>query len=112
VPSASFHAQQAAEKALKAYLVWVSEERVPRTHSLPQLGALLVARGGQAPPAELLLILAALAVDLRYPDTPPPSEDVARQALVAAGEVVDFVRARCQPPAQTTSTGPETPCAR
>ncbi len=33
---ASFHAQQAAEKALKAYLVWLDIE-FPKTHLLGQL---------------------------------------------------------------------------
>jgi HEPN domain-containing protein len=92
--SASFHGQQAAEKALKAYLVWLSEERIPRTHDLKKLRRLVIERGGRTLPAEPLEVLNAYAVECRYPEE---VEEVtpaqAREALESARAIVSFVLA-------------------
>ncbi len=46
--SISFHAQQLAEKALKALLIFHGENP-PKTHNLPALVALLIAKGVPLP---------------------------------------------------------------
>lgn len=87
-----FHAQQAAEKAMKAFLAW---HDVPfrKTHNLEELGrqcvaldATLAAIADQAAP------LTEYAWKFRYPgepDEPQPAE--AEEALVAAREVYDAI---------------------
>ncbi|MBX5492858.1 MAG: HEPN domain-containing protein [Chloroflexi bacterium] len=92
---AAFHCQQAAEKALKAFLAWRNQP-LPRTHDLP---ALLV-RCQALEPAFAALQHAAGTLDVyltagRYPDTgPEPSAAEAEQALQLAEQVVAFVAAR------------------
>ena len=86
-----FLCQQAAEKALKAYLAWLSEEPIPFFHDLVRLGELLESRGGAAPPREALLRLTPYSVAPRYPSFRPILPHEAPQALAAATEVVDFV---------------------
>ena len=54
---ASFHAQQAGEKALKAYLAWLGHSPIPRTHDLAALAELAVAAGGQLLPEKPLTLL-------------------------------------------------------
>ncbi len=76
-----YHAEQAAEKALKAYLVWLSEERIPRIHELDELAALIVARGGTPPPEALLAPLQPYATDIRYPGGPAVTPAMAEDAL-------------------------------
>ena len=63
-----FHAQQAAEKYLKAYLVW-NEIEFPKTHALEQL----VLLAAQKEPELLKLkdevaFLTPYAVETRYPE--------------------------------------------
>ena len=92
---AAFHCQQAAEKALKAFLAWRNQP-LPRTHDLP---ALLV-RCQALEPAFAGLQHAAGTLDVyltagRYPDTgPEPSAAEAAQAMRHAEQVVAFVAAR------------------
>lgn len=80
-----FHAQQAAEKWLKALLTWWEIEP-PKTHNIGQLLRLAASR--DAPFAESLLNAVALnpyAVVSRYPgDQPEPSRQEAQQAIGAA----------------------------
>ena len=66
-----FHAQQAAEKALKAVLT-VQQRDFPRTHSLSEL-ARLVQDSGLAPPCNAAdyLRLAPFAVEFRYDERAP-----------------------------------------
>ena len=94
---ASFHAQQAAEKALKAILV--AEARAfPHTHDLVQLCELV-------PPTWAVLQVevrwAALsdhAVDARYPDDLPDVSAVEAEAAVEDAErVVEAVAAELAP---------------
>ncbi|MGB2987673.1 MAG: HEPN domain-containing protein [Phycisphaerae bacterium] len=79
-----FHAQQAAEKMLKAFLV-SHGQTVSRTHNLEALLAEAVAVGG---PLEVLeadcQLLTPYAVTLRYPGLAgDPSEQEGRQAVAA-----------------------------
>jgi HEPN domain-containing protein len=81
-----FHAQQAVEKALKAWLSQLGAE-YPKTHDLDELFALLADSGGQVP-AELsdLRDLADFAVQYRYEafDEPLPIDREATVARVKA----------------------------
>jgi len=92
---AAFHGQQAAEKALKAYLAW-SNEAPPRSHDLPAL----LDRCSALDPAFATLRDAAAALDDyltagRYPDTgPDPTLAEGREALQLAEGVLEFVRSR------------------
>ena len=63
---ASFHAQQAAEKYLKAALV-IEQIRFPRTHELERLRPLLPT-GWALPDQEALAGLSRFAVAGRYPE--------------------------------------------
>ncbi len=93
---ACFHAQQAAEKAIKAYLAWLGEEDIPRTHDLLSLSRLLQRWGREQPPQYSLMALNQHAVAARYPNEVPPTEDEAAQALSFAEELLDFVRRSVQ----------------
>jgi len=90
--SACYHAEQAAEKALKAYLVWLSEERVARHHKLGELAQRIGALGGARPPDTPLAVLEDYAVQVWYPEVPWPSLQEAQRALELAQEVVAWVR--------------------
>jgi HEPN domain-containing protein len=83
---ACFHAQQAAEKYLKAILV-ARGVAFPRTHDLGTLFTLLPPGGAAltVPPVDLQL-LAGHAVDVRYPGLMPTRQD-ARQSILIAGRV-------------------------
>lgn len=89
---AAFHCQQAAEKALKAFLVWRS---VPfeKVHSLVYLMDLCEAEEPAfASLREETESLSPYAVEIRYPgDVPEISLEEARQALAAAEAVWNFV---------------------
>ena len=87
-----FHAQQAAEKALKAYLAWLGEEDIPRTHALLSLTALVQECGGKQPPQDGLRTLNQHAVASRYPEEVPPTDEEGAEALTFAQELLDFVR--------------------
>ena len=65
---ASFHAQQAAEKIMKAALI-IEQIRFPRTHELERLRSLLPA-GWELPDRETLAGLSRFAVAGRYPESP------------------------------------------
>jgi HEPN domain-containing protein len=96
-----FHAQQAAEKALKAFLAW---HDVPfrKTHNLEELGqqcvaldATLRAVADQAAP------LTEYAWKFRYPgETDEPDHTGAEKALAAAGSIYEAVTARVPVKAQ------------
>jgi HEPN domain-containing protein len=98
-----FHCQQAAEKALKAYLTW-RDEPFEKTHSL-------VALVGKCLPfdqsfEELRLAATRLtpyAVTFRYPgDLPELSSEEAGQALTLARQVWDFILPQLPPEAHPT----------
>lgn len=89
---ACFHAQQCAEKYLKAILVTHRQE-FPKVHDLLALNTLCVQAGvltGLDP--ALLDVLSAYAVRIRYPGDDPTLEE-ARQAVDHARSVRKLARA-------------------
>jgi HEPN domain-containing protein len=89
-----FHAQQAAEKMLKALLVSCGQT-VSRTHDLVALLAEVVAAGEALGDLEDdCRLLSPYAVMLRYPGVPgEPSEQEGRRAVNAAEHVFEQVQA-------------------
>jgi HEPN domain-containing protein len=92
---ATFHAQQAAEKAMKGFLTWHGQV-FRKTHNLIELGE---ACARLDPSLELLLRQAAGLTDyswkFRYPGEPEePSDREARDALETARAVYEAVLAR------------------
>jgi len=74
-----FHAQQAAEKALKTILVWRSVE-VPRSHSIGLLLDLVAAHVPLPPGIRSTAMLTDYAVAARYPaESEPIDEQTLRQ---------------------------------
>ena len=89
-----FHAQQAAEKALKAYLV-AHEMEFPFIHNLEKLIALCAKRDASFLEIKTLgQGLTPYAVELRYDDEFWPSRETASKALDAALDVARFVTER------------------
>lgn len=89
-----FHAQQAVEKYLKAFLV-SKGVRPERTHDLRAL----VIRCANYDVEFLALEadcrqLNSFAVDVRYPDLPGVEEEVGREAAVLAERICAAIRAR------------------
>ena len=90
--TAAFHAQQAAEKAMKAALV-ARNARAPKTHDLLALARLLPDLNG-LPPDAALDQLTYYAVDSRYPDDfQDVTADEAHKAIETAEAVLVAVRA-------------------
>lgn len=92
-----FISQQAAEKALKSYLFF-QQEKLIRTHNLP----LLLKHCQKYNPTfesfvEACTTLNGYYTDTRYPDiwdiTRFEDEDLAKEALLFAKQIVDFVDA-------------------
>lgn len=91
-----FHAQQAAEKLLKAALFALGAEP-PRTHHLAQLEALLAANASPLPTAlDPVLDLTLYAVQWRYDDDPSPPMSPEERAEMRAlvGELRAWVEAK------------------
>jgi HEPN domain-containing protein len=83
--------KQAAEKNLKAYLVFLKEE-FPKTHALEDL--VLIASSHDPLSRNLFTMasdLSPYAVEIRYPETPSPSPEDAREAVHAAEMIRDYV---------------------
>ena len=92
--AACFHAQQAAEKFLKAFLTHKGVE-FPPTHNLAKL--LRLCAESDPSFATLLSVVEPLtpyAVELRYDVDFWPSADVVAEAQTAANRVREFVLAR------------------
>lgn len=94
---ACFHAQQCAEKALKALLI---DQGIafPRTHVLETLLDLLRAAGVDVP-AEVdeAFVLTQYAVETRYPgEWEPITDQEARSALETAAYVLAWVEAQVE----------------
>ncbi|MEZ4591338.1 MAG: HEPN domain-containing protein [Chloroflexota bacterium] len=89
---ASFHAQQAAEKALKAYLTW-HDVIFPKTHSLVALIARCLEIDAEFNTLRTASVtLSPYAVASRYPgNVPNLSLDDAQQAQRLAQEIWQFV---------------------
>lgn len=92
--AACFHAQQAVEKCLKAYLIH-HEVEFPFTHNLARLVE-LASRKDEAFGSLIDQVepLTPYAVELRYDDAFWPLEAVARDAAATAESVMDFILAR------------------
>jgi len=90
-----FHAQQAAEKYLKAYLTW-HEVEFPKTHALEKLLRLTGSIDPElARSLDEATALSAYAIEVRYPDDlMEVGEEDARQAVEYAGLVRTGVLAR------------------
>jgi HEPN domain-containing protein len=89
--SACFHAQQCAEKYLKAILV-AQGRTFPRTHDLVELSGLLAQSNVIVPvDDDRLADLSAQAVRVRYPGS-EPTPDEARASLGIAVAVRRFAR--------------------
>ncbi len=87
------HAQQAAEKMLKACLVSVGLT-APRTHDLLFLFRQCLDAGLDLHPIEVdCRILNPFAIVERYPTGPEPSESDDREAIRAAEHMREIVRA-------------------
>jgi HEPN domain-containing protein len=89
---ACYHAQQCAEKALKALLVQ-RKVNFPRTHVLEALVDLLVVAGVDLP-AEVdeAFTLTQYAVQTRYPgEWEPVTDEEARSVLETAAQVLAWV---------------------
>lgn len=95
VGDALFHAQQAAEKAMKAFLAW---HDVPfrKTHDLAELGQQCMRTDPSLEPicarVERLTVFAWV---FRYPtDASEPPVDEAREALALARDLYDAILSR------------------
>jgi len=93
---ACFCAQQAAEKALKAYLCWLGIPRIPRTHDLNALAGLIPEGASDPFDRAALDGLSAYAVTARY-ERPLPSDQEAEQALAWADAVLTQVEGLLEP---------------
>jgi HEPN domain-containing protein len=96
-----FHAQQAAEKALKAFLAW---HDVPfrKTHNIEELGQQCVALDSTLEAvADQAAPLTEYAWKFRYPgETGEPDREEAEGALAAARNVRDAILKRLPPKTQ------------
>ncbi len=92
---AGFHSQQAAEKALKAYLTW-KEHSFEKTHSLVALVGMCLKLSSDFDALRYAAtMLTPFAVITRYPgDLPDISAKEARHTLDQANLMWDFVLAR------------------
>ena len=97
--AAGFHCQQAAEKALKAYLT-LQEYPFEKTHSLSVLvGVCLKYNADFERLRNAAVTLTPYAVITRYPgDLLEISEQEARDALALAHQIWEFILARLQSP--------------
>lgn len=88
VRGAVFHAQQAAEKALKAFLT-AHDHPFPKTHDMDELGRAVAALDSTlAPLVDRANDLTPYAWRFRYPGAPAdPTTEEAREALSLAREV-------------------------
>jgi HEPN domain-containing protein len=89
--TACFHAQQAAEKCIKAYLT-AHEIDFPFIHNLEKLIELCARRDQSFMTIKTMgQELTPYAVELRYDDEFWPPDEVAREALDSARAIRDFV---------------------
>lgn len=90
-----FHTQQAAEKAMKAFLAW-HDEPFRKTHNLEELGRQTLAFDPALRPlVDRAVELTPYAWKYRYPGEPTePSAQEAEAALALAREVYEAITAR------------------
>lgn len=91
----AFHAQQAAEKALKSYLVWHQVE-FPKTHDISRLLALCASvETGLAESLADAAELTPYGVEYRYPgEYPPVSRKAAEDSFACAQAAVGVIAGR------------------
>ena len=87
VESFGFHVQQAAEKALKAWLALL-DEQYPLTHSIETLLDLLDDRGAATEPFRSLIDYTPYAVEFRYVGADPGAEPIDREGAIALVEAL------------------------
>ena len=87
VESFGFHVQQAAEKALKAWLALLGE-KYPLTHSIETLLDLLDDRGAATEPFRSLIDYTPYAVEFRYAGVDPDAEPIDREGALANVEAL------------------------
>lgn len=88
--------KQAAEKYLKAYLVFLEQE-FPKTHALEDL--VLIASSKDSVSRNLFTVASELspyAVEIRYPDSLSPSPEDAREAVHAAEAIRNYILGKIQ----------------
>ncbi|MDR0494602.1 MAG: Cof-type HAD-IIB family hydrolase [Treponema sp.] len=89
-----FHCQQAAEKYLKAFLVY-NDQEPPKTHDLIELAKLCNNFNENFPllfsKCEYLLPFAART---RYPSTVDPKDEDMKRALSYARDIIDFIKSK------------------
>jgi HEPN domain-containing protein len=97
----AFHAQQAVEKAMKAFLAW-NDEPFRKTHSLEELGRQCSALDGTLRSlADEAAPLTEYAWKFRYPgEGKGPDRVEVERALGTARRVYDAILARVPPPAR------------
>ena len=89
-----FHAQQAAEKYLKGYLVWLDIEP-KRTHDLEDLVLLAGTKDKKILGLkDMLAELTPFAVESRYPEFEEPSLEDTKRAIKIAQELKDYILKR------------------
>ena len=87
VESFGFHVQQAAEKALKAWLALLGE-KYPLTHSIETLLDILDDRGAAVEPFRDLIDYTPYAVEFRYAGVDPGAEPIDREGALANVEAL------------------------
>jgi HEPN domain-containing protein len=92
---ACFHAHQAVEKLLKGFIL-ARGKRVPRTHSLVDLGRLAQELGFPQELRNKIRILDGYYLPTRYPDAIPdlshlPNRDEAQEAISLAKEAWQWI---------------------
>ena len=87
VESFGFHVQQAAEKALKAWLALLGET-YPLTHSIETLLELLDDRGATVEPFRNLVDYTPYAVEFRYVGVDPDAEPIDREGATVLVEAL------------------------
>ena len=87
VESFGFHVQQAAEKALKAWLALLGEA-YPLTHSIETLLDLLDDRGAAVESFRNLVDYTPYAVEFRYAGVDPDAEPIDREGALANVEAL------------------------
>ncbi len=102
-PVVCFHAQQAAEKALKGQLAELGASAIPKTHDLEALAELIEQHGGHRPPREWVDELLDFGVLPRYPGSRPLGDAEAQSAVDVARQVVAFTRTQSQSDAPESS---------
>lgn len=89
-----FHAQQAGEKYIKAYLVW-QEIEFPKTHSLEDLILLATQKDPSfSGLVEDAGILTPYAVEIRYGESEEPLFEDAKKALEVTEQIREFILER------------------